>query len=208
MRKITGYTAGRTDGALPWTSRIVRFIKVLKGILFLALLYNPAQALSVALPSPHSVTLAWDQSPSPEVTGYRVYDGATSGNYSNSVVVGNVTTNMIAGLTSGVTYFFAVVFAVTAYDANDVESAFSNEISFVPGLPGFPRVGIQIASNGQAVLTVRGLTGQTYDIEATEDFADWTVIGTVTLGGSGSQDFTDTNAGSFPKRFYRTLQTP
>lgn len=201
MRKITEHTAGCTDGALPWSSQIVRFTKVLEGILFLALLYNPVQALSVALPSPHSVTLAWDQSPSPEVTGYRIYYGATSGNYSNSVVVGNVTTNTVPGLASGVTYYFAV----TAYDANGVESTFSNEIRYVPGLPG---IGIGIAPNGEVVLTVKGLIGQEYDIEATEDFTTWTVISTVTLGASGSLDFTDASAARFAKRFYRTQRRP
>jgi hypothetical protein len=49
--------------------------------------------------------------------------------------------------------------------------------------------------------------GHTYDIKATEDFTAWTVIGTVTLGASGSLDFTDTNAASFPKRFYRARDT-
>jgi hypothetical protein len=35
----------------------------------------------------------------------------------------------------------------------------------------------------------------------------WTVIGTATMGASGSLDFTDTNAASFSTRFYRTQQT-
>lgn len=174
---------------------------MLEGILFLALLYHPVQALSAALPSPHSVTLAWDASPSPEVTGYRVYYGAASGDYTNSVVVGDVTTNTVSGLTSGVTYFFAV----TAYDTNVVESTFSNEISFVPGLPGI-RIGV--TATGEVVLTVKGLIGQEYDIEATEDFTTWTVIGTVTLGANGSLDFTDASAASFAKRFYRTQRRP
>ena len=49
-----------------------------------------------------------------------------------------------------------------------------------------------------------GPIGHTYDILATQDFVTWTVIGTVTVGASGSLDFTDTNAASFSKRFYRT----
>lgn len=201
MRKITEHTVGRTEGAWPWSSRIVRITKVLEGILFLALLYNPLQALSVALPSPYGVTLAWDHSPSPEVAGYRVHYGETSGNYSNSVAVGYVTTNRIAGLANGVTYYFAV----TAYDMNGVESPFSNEISYRPGLPA---IGIGVVSNGEVVLTVKGLIGQVYDIEATEDFTAWTVIATVTLGAEGSLDFTDKSATNFAKRFYRTQQKP
>jgi hypothetical protein len=53
---------------------------------------------------------------------------------------------------------------------------------------------------------VKGLIGHMYDVEATEDLTTWTVIGTVTLGVSGSLGFTDTNAASFPRRFYRTQQ--
>ena len=49
-----------------------------------------------------------------------------------------------------------------------------------------------------------GPIGHTYDILATQDFITWTVIGTVTMGASGSLDFTVTNAASFSKRFYRT----
>jgi hypothetical protein len=199
MRKNSEPTVGGTDGALTRPSRIIRFIKILDGIRLLALLYNPVQALSTTLPSPYRVTLAWNGSPSPEVTGYRVYYGAASGDYTTSIVVGNVTTNTVSGLASGVTYFFAV----TAYDANGVESILSNEISFVPGLPGI-RIGV--ASNGEVVLTVKGLIGHMYDVEATEDLTTWTVIGTVTLGVSGSLGFTDTNAASFPRRFYRTQQ--
>src|ERR1035438_7005006 len=97
---------------------------------------------------------------------------------------------------AGVTCFFAV----TAYGTNGLESSFSNESSFVPGTP---IVQIRAAPAGQFVLTVSGLVGHMYEILATQTFTDWTVIGTVTLGAGGSLDFTDTNAASFSKRFYR-----
>jgi hypothetical protein len=51
---------------------------------------------------------------------------------------------------------------------------------------------------------VTGTVGHTYDILATQDFKAWTVIGTVTVGASGTINFTDTNAPSFSRRFYRT----
>jgi hypothetical protein len=200
MRKISEQTVGRIDGALSWSSGFARLRRVLGGILLLALLHSPSKALSVTLPG-YSVDLAWDRSPSPEVTGYRVYYGVASGNYTNSVVVGNVTTNTVPALSRGVTYFFAV----TSYDANGRESTFSNEINLVPGLP---TVRIHVTATGQAVLNVNGLIGQNYDILATQTFTGWTVIGTVKLGASGSVDFIDTNAPSFPRRFYRTRQTP
>jgi hypothetical protein len=51
---------------------------------------------------------------------------------------------------------------------------------------------------------VTGPISHTYDIQATQDFKTWTVIGTVTVGTNGSAVFTDTNAPSFSRRFYRT----
>jgi Fibronectin type III domain. len=78
----------------------------------------------------NSVTLAWSASPDPSATGYKVYYGATSGNYTKSLDVGDSTTAIIPGLTAGATYYFVVV----AYDASGLESLPSNEVSYtVPG---------------------------------------------------------------------------
>jgi Fibronectin type III domain len=164
-------------------------------MLFLLLLPRPV----LALPGAYTVTLTWDASPSPGVTGYRVYYGVGSGNYTNSVVAGNVTTNTVSGLSSGVAYFFAV----TAFNTIGLESPFSNEISFIPG----PRVQVRVTPSGQAVLTVKGLNGHNYDIQVTPDLKTWTVIGTVTVGAGGSANFTNSNAGSFSRRYYRARDT-
>ena len=200
MRTVFERAVGRTDGALSWRSRFMGFTKVCGGILFFALLHNPVQAFNARLPDPYSVTLTWDPGTSPEVAGYHLYYGAASGNYTNSIVMGNATTVTVSRLSSGVTYFFAV----TAIGADGQESGFSDEISLVPGLP---TVQTRVTASGQAILTVKGLIGRIYDIQATQDFKTWTIIGTVTVGADGSLDFTDTNAAGFPKRFYRTRDT-
>ena len=75
----------------------------------------------------------------------------------------------------------------------------------MPG--GTAQLQIRIAPNKQAILTVTGKTNHTYEIQATTDLKTWSVIGTVTLGASGSKNYTNTNAGSFSKRFYRTRDT-
>ena len=173
---------------------------MLGGILGLALLHNSGNALGVTIPAAESATLAWDSSSTADVAGYRVYFGAVSGNYTSSVEAGNATTNTVPGLVSGAVYFFAV----KAYDANGLESAFSNEISFVPGLPSLQ---LAVSANGQAVLTLKGQVGHAYDIQATPDLQIWTGIGNVTVGTGGSVDFTDVNAASFLKRFYRAHDT-
>ena len=77
------------------------------------------------------ITLAWDPSPEPAVTGYRVYYGTSSYYYTAVVDVGNQTVLTISGLLPGVTYFFSA----TAYsESTGDESYFSGEIAYtVPG---------------------------------------------------------------------------
>lgn len=87
-----------------------------------------------------SVTLAWDASPSPEVTGYKIYYGPSSRNYTNVINVGNVLMATVTNLSTGATYFFAA----TAYDGGGLESDFSNEVSYTvpqprPGGPSYLR---------------------------------------------------------------------
>lgn len=77
-----------------------------------------------------NVRLAWDPSPEPLVTGYRLYYGPSSGNYTNVVDAGNGTDCTVTGLDGGTTYYFAA----TAYTATGGESAFSNVASLTtPG---------------------------------------------------------------------------
>lgn len=82
------------------------------------------------------VTLEWDASITPDVTGYKVYyktgssgepyDGTGAAGGDSPIDVGNVTTYKLHNLIDGTTYF-----AVTAYDAKDNESGYSNEVSDV-----------------------------------------------------------------------------
>jgi len=77
------------------------------------------------------VTLAWDVSSSPNIAGYRLYSGTTSGVYSQTIEVGNATSTLVSNLVTGKTYFFVV----TAYNAMGVESAPSNEVSYLVPSP-------------------------------------------------------------------------
>jgi hypothetical protein len=54
---------------------------------------------------------------------------------------------------------------------------------------------------------VTGPAGHTYDIQASQTLTTWSVIGTVTLDSSGSIEFTDPNAASYPNLSYRTRDT-
>jgi hypothetical protein len=94
---------------------------LLHGIL---LSVSPAQAVDVQL--------AWDPSPSPQATGYLLYYGTASGQYSESVDTGQATTAALSGLQAGQTYYFAVL----AYDAAGDYSPFSNEAIYDPSQAG------------------------------------------------------------------------
>jgi PKD repeat protein len=71
-------------------------------------------------------TLAWDANTQPEVAGYMLHYGTTSGNYAGTIDTGKVTQHTVTGLLDGQTYYFAV----TAYDLGRAQSAFSNEVSW------------------------------------------------------------------------------
>ena len=163
----------------------------------LANMLHPGRAFSDTVPGGNTVMLSWDPHPPTEVvTGYRLHYGTSSGNYTTNVTVGDVTSHIISGLEGGVTYFLVV----TAYKANGLESDPSTEVSYVAGLSG---VVVRISPARQVILTVRGLSGHRYRVEATSDFMTWTVIGEVTLGINGTVELTDLSAMGFPIRFYR-----
>jgi hypothetical protein len=70
------------------------------------------------------VKLAWDANTETILSGYKLYWGTASGNYSNNIDVGNVTTYTLTGLNPG-TYYFAV----TAYSIYGDETGYSNEVT-------------------------------------------------------------------------------
>jgi len=74
-----------------------------------------------------SVPLAWNPSVNTNVAGYKIYFGVVSHDYTNSIDVGNVTNTTITGLTENTVYYFAA----TTYDSTGVESAFSNEATYL-----------------------------------------------------------------------------
>ena len=73
------------------------------------------------------VTLAWDLSSSPNIAGYRLHSGTTSGVYSQTSELGNATSTLVSNLVTGKIYFFVV----TAYNTMGVESAPSDEVSYL-----------------------------------------------------------------------------
>lgn len=71
-----------------------------------------------------SIKIAWNANQESDLSGYKVYYGASSGNYGSPVDVGNVTTHELTRLNAGEVYYIAL----TAYDTSANESAKSAEI--------------------------------------------------------------------------------
>jgi hypothetical protein len=70
--------------------------------------------------------LAWAKNSEPDIAGYKMHYGTTSGSYDYSVDVGNYTSCTISGLQEGETYYFAA----TAYDTDNFESNLSEEFAY------------------------------------------------------------------------------
>ena len=73
-----------------------------------------------------TIEIDWtDAEPASDVVGYRVYYGTSSGNYSQSVNVGNTTSTTLTGLANCTDWYAAV----KAYNGAGESPEFSNEIS-------------------------------------------------------------------------------
>jgi len=71
-------------------------------------------------------TLAWDANTESDLAGYKVHYGTASGSYTVHTDVHNITTSTVTGLTAGQTYYFVV----TAYNAANNQSGYSNQVSY------------------------------------------------------------------------------
>jgi len=67
-----------------------------------------------------------------------------------------------------------------------------------------PRVSARLETNGQVKITVAGVAGVSYLVEATSDFVTWETVGAVTSMTETSQ-ITDTDASQHESRFYRAM---
>jgi hypothetical protein len=123
-----------------------------------------------------SVTLAWDASVSPEVSGYIVRYGTTSGVYSVATNVGKVTSAPVTGLQAGQTYYLTV----TATTSAGIESPPSNEATYLVPTAALPTIALTaptanstfstpatincaatVIANGHTITKVQFLNGST-----------------------------------------------
>jgi hypothetical protein len=172
--------------------------------------------------------LAWDANVEPDIAGYRLYYGTVSGEYTEMVDVGTSTTASLPSLPVGATYFFAV----TAYNADGLESQFSNEASFTqpPGAVGLATRALEadaagrflpglINPNEMAIIdsqrhpedgtyefAVVGPVGGTVAIRSSTDLVTWTLLCTI-RNNTGLLLVTDFEATARSRsRFYQVFK--
>lgn len=93
--------------------------KIMNGLIVSIILFGSAPLLFA-----DDAILSWDPSPDADIIGYKLYYGTDSGQYTESIDVGNTTSYTLSVVTPGMYYF-----AVTAYELDQHESSFSNEAS-------------------------------------------------------------------------------
>jgi hypothetical protein len=116
---------------------------------------------------PLELELAWKPNQEPDLAGYRLHFGTTSGQYTEQISVGkNRTSATVDNLPQGKTYFFAV----TAYNDHGLESRPSHELAYPSPdhlrnlstrgplhLDGVLISGFLISGDGQKKLLIRAL---------------------------------------------------
>jgi predicted hotdog family 3-hydroxylacyl-ACP dehydratase len=140
------------------------------------------------------VQLAWDPSPSPEVTGYHLYWGPASRSYDQQQDVGFDTSATVTNLVAGTTYYFAV----TAYESAGLESDFSNEVVYEPPLaignaaPTLAPIGDQTINEDGSTGPIALLVGDAdtdvsaLSLTATSSNTGLVPAGAMVFGGSGA----------------------
>jgi hypothetical protein len=150
----------------------------------------------------NSVTLAWDPSSNPAVTGYIILYGTdTNINDMIPVPVGLTATNItIGGLMKGQTYYFTAV----SHDANFDWSDPSPDISTVAGSAA-QAAGVLSAlvglPTGEFGFEMSGTSSAQYIVQASTDLVHWVALQTNTA----PFQFVDSNTAGYSRRFYRTV---
>jgi len=146
-----------------------------------------------------SILLGWDPDTN-AVAGYAVHYGSVSQNYSARLDVGTNTEANFSNLQPGATNYFAV----TAYDANGVESGYSTEVAYI--VPGVIRFRPPAKAGDPVTLQFPVAAGHWYQVQATSDMHTWSIICSTSMMTSNCWNaFQDPKSKAFRSRFYRLI---
>lgn len=155
----------------------------------------------VLLAAPNSLagtaTVSWNKNPEPDIKGYKIYYGTSSGNYNDSVSIDSPdqTSYVFNNLQEGNTYYFAV----TAVDLADHESERSDEASkAVPTGNHAPTAAFSAdPASGSAPLPVAFNADASADPDAGDVLTYSWNFGDGKTGSGSTVSHTFQNAGSF-----------
>jgi fibronectin type 3 domain-containing protein len=138
----------------------------------------PAAPTSLsATPFDTYITLDWDDNTEPDLAGYNIYRGLSSGNYTKIESLWSTSNYTDTGLSNGVTYYYVV----TAEDNGTNESGYSNEESISPtDLPPAAPTGLN-ATPGENQITLDWNDNTDYDL------AGYNIYRSLTSGANFTQ---------------------
>lgn len=147
------------------------------------------------------LTLEWQSSPDPTVTGYALYYGETGGPLTNRVDVGSATSTVMNGLTASTAYSFYVV----AYNASHVESDPSN--LFLYTAQALSAVKLSQSPGGGMSVSFEVAPGGACHVEYTDTLMppNWQLLTAATGDSNGVVNVMDAAVAPGGSRFYRAV---
>jgi hypothetical protein len=110
------------------------------------------ELFSPSLAAAGSLKASWNANTEPDLAGYKIYYGESSGNYTNSINVGKVTQYTVNQLKDGVDYYFTI----TAFDTAGNESGYALEVSAkVLVVDSTPPAVTGVTPRGQSTLEIK-----------------------------------------------------
>ncbi len=131
---------------------------------------------------------AWLPSQHPDLAGYKLFWGTASRTYTDSLILGRVTSCRISGLQNGTRYYAAI----SAFDSVGHEGVRAPEQSAVPGI-------IPTIPSGLAALPFYFGMRLTWQRNTERDLAGYNLYHSTTPGGN----YTKLNSSPFPDTAYR-----
>jgi hypothetical protein len=143
-------------------------------------------------PNNHALAVQW-------FTNGVAVPGATGTNYNLSP----------ARFANGTNTVRARILDTTSLVMNDPTNLLSNSVSWTltVGISDLRLVSPRWLTNGRFAFTVTGTVPQNFSVLASTNFSNWLSLATNALV-AGQFNYTNTNANTFPRRFYRTQVLP